>query len=484
MERMLLKLYNTKTRNLSEVKNFGDTKVYACGPTVYNYAHIGNLRTYVFEDLLVKSLRLLEYNIRYAMNITDIGHLTGEFDEGEDKIVKAARERGLTVYEISRFFTEAFFNDCAKLNILRPDKILIASEYIVGMIKVVKVLEQSGFTYFVNGNVYFDTSHFKTYGQMAGINLNKSIDSSVSRVEVDPFKKNKLDFVLWFTNSKFKDQEMKWDSPWGFGYPSWHLECAAMNLDYFKSTLDVHLGGVDHIGVHHINEIAIAECYLNNTWCDIFVHGEFLITEDEKMSKSNNNFITIKDLEANGFSPLDFRYFCLTAHYRTQLKFTFNNLRACRVARENMINRLTSLYSSLNQFDMALLSKNYGNIKSVLENKYYNNFLDKIAFDLNIPQALALLWDLIKDNNLSALSKLRLAFKFDEVLSLNLREGILEDIEMDKVNIGDVMSSLLEERRLAKVRKDFKRADEIREYFHSKGLILIDTEEGTKVRRG
>ncbi|WP_221037508.1 cysteine--tRNA ligase [Borrelia sp. HM] len=481
---MLLRLYNTKTKSLSEVKNFSDTKVYACGPTVYNYAHIGNLRTYIFEDLLIKALRLLKYNVCYAMNITDIGHLTGDFDEGEDKVVKAARERGLTVYEISKFFTEAFFKDCEKLNILRPDKILVASEYILSMIKVVKFLEKNGFTYFVNGNVYFDTSHFKTYGQMAGINLNNSVHYSVSRVEVDHFKKDKSDFVLWFTNSKFKDQEMKWDSPWGFGYPSWHLECAAMNLECFNSNLDIHLGGVDHIGVHHINEIAIVESYLNKKWCDIFVHGEFLIIENEKMSKSNNNFITIKDLEANGFSPLDFRYFCLTAHYRTQIKFTLNNLRACKVARENMINKLTTFYSSLNQFNIALLSENYGNIESVLENKYYNNFLNKIACDLNIPQALALLWDIVRDDNLSALSKLKLAFKFDEILSLNLKEKVLEEIERDRVNIDDFMSSLLEERRLAKLKKDFKRADEIRQYFHSNGLILIDTEDGTRIKRG
>ncbi|AHH03593.1 Cysteinyl-tRNA synthetase [Borrelia nietonii YOR] len=481
---MLLKLYNTKTKSLSEVKNFTDIKVYACGPTVYNYAHIGNLRTYIFEDLLIKSLRLLKYNVNYAMNITDIGHLTGDFDEGEDKVVKAARERGLTVYEISRFFTEAFFDDCAKLNIVRPGKVLVASEYIASMIKVVKVLEQNGFTYFVNGNVYFDTSRFKNYGQMAGINLNNFGCSSVSRVEIDLSKKNKSDFVLWFTNSKFKDQEMKWDSPWGFGYPSWHLECAAMNLDYFKSTLDIHLGGVDHIGVHHINEIAIAECYLNKMWCDLFVHGEFLIMEDEKMSKSNNNFITIKDLESDGFSPLDFRYFCLTAHYRTQLKFTFSNLRACKVARENMLNKLTFLYSSLSQFDMALLNENCDNIESVSENKYYNNFLEKIAFDLSIPQALALLWDIFKYDDLSAFLKLLLAFKFDEVLSLGLKEGVLKEIERDRVNIDDTMHSLIEERRLAKLRKDFKRADEIREYFRSKGFVLIDTEEGTKVKRG
>ncbi|WP_434756938.1 cysteine--tRNA ligase [Borrelia puertoricensis] len=481
---MLLRLYNTKTKSLSEVKNFNDTKVYACGPTVYNYAHIGNLRTYIFEDLLIKSLRLLKYNVNYAMNITDIGHLTGEFDEGEDKVVKAARERGLTVYEISRFFTEAFFCDCEKLNIVRPDKVLIASEYIASMIEVIKVLEQNGFTYFVNGNVYFDTSLFKSYGQMAGINLNGSGFSSVSRVEIDPSKKNKSDFVLWFTNSKFKDQEMKWDSPWGFGYPSWHLECAAMNLDCFRSTLDIHLGGVDHIGVHHINEIAIAECYLNRMWCDIFVHGEFLIMEDEKMSKSNNNFITIKDLETDGFSPLDFRYFCLTAHYRTQLKFTFSNLRACKIARKNMLNKLTAVCSSLNQFDLVLLSKNYENIESVLEKRYYDSFLEKIAFDLSIPQVLALLWDIVKDDNLSAFSKLRLTFKFDEVLSLGLKEGVFREIEKDRIDIDDAMNSLLEERRLAKIRKDFKRADEIREYFYSKGFVLIDTEEGTKVKRG
>ncbi|WKC58148.1 cysteine--tRNA ligase [Borrelia sp. P9F1] len=480
---MILKLYNTKTRGLSEVKKIEETKVYACGPTVYNYAHIGNLRTYIFEDLLVKSLKLLGYSVNYAMNITDIGHLTGEFDEGEDKIVKAARERGLTVYEISRVFTKAFFGDCEKLNILRPDNVLIASEYIANMIEVVKVLEESNFTYFVNGNVYFDTSRFKNYGQMAGIGLFDT-NNSVSRVEADISKRNKTDFVLWFTNSKFRDQEMKWDSPWGFGYPSWHLECAAMNLDCFKDTLDIHLGGVDHIGVHHINEIAIVECYLKKAWCDIFVHGEFLIMGDEKMSKSGGNFITIKDLENDGFSPLDFRYLCLTAHYRTQLKFTLNNLRACRITRENMINRLASIYFSLNQSDISLLDNTDKNIISFQESEYYCNFLEKIAFDLSIPQVLALLWDVIKDPELDSLLKLRLAFKFDEILSLSLKDEVLQAIKRDDVYIDDWMNVLLEERRIAKLRRDFNRADEIRKYFASKGFVLIDTQEGTRVRRG
>ncbi|QMU99362.1 cysteine--tRNA ligase [Borrelia sp. A-FGy1] len=477
---MILKLYNTKTKKISEVKNCCETKVYACGPTVYNYAHIGNLRTYIFEDLLIKTLRLLGYSVNYSMNITDIGHLTGEFDEGEDKVVKAAKERGLTVHEVSKFFTEAFFRDCEKLNIVCPDNVLIASKYVTRMIEVVKVLEKDNFTYFANGNVYFDTSRFKNYGQMAGISTSK-VFNSVSRVEMDVSKKNKTDFVLWFTNSKFKDQEMKWDSPWGFGYPSWHLECATMNLDCFKETLSIHLGGVDHIGVHHINEIAIVECYLKKSWCDLFVHGEFLIMENEKMSKSKGNFITIKDLENYGFSPLDFRYFCLTAHYRTQLKFTLDNLRACKIARENMLNKLVYLYSSLNQFDISLLNKVY---KLCFENKYYNNFLEKIAFDLNIPQALALLWDIVKDNNLEAFLKLRLAFKFDEVLSLNLRKEVLKAIKKDNVHIYDWMNSLLKERQNAKLRGDFSRADEIRDYFISKGFVLIDTEDGTKVKRG
>ncbi|AWG43233.1 cysteine--tRNA ligase [Candidatus Borreliella tachyglossi] len=482
---MILKLYNTKTRDLSEVENSNCIKVYACGPTVYNYAHIGNLRTYIFEDLLIKSLRLLGYKVNYAMNITDIGHLTGDLDEGEDKVVKAARERGLTVYEISRFFAEAFFCDCEKLNIIRPDNVLVASEYIDNMIEVVKVLEQNNYTYFANGNVYFDTSRFKNYGQMACINPNNSNYVSVSRVEVDISKKNKSDFVLWFTNSKFKNQEMKWDSPWGFGYPSWHLECAAMNLDCFNDALDIHLGGVDHIGVHHINEIAIVECYLNKKWCNIFVHGEFLIMEDEKMSKSTNNFITIQDLEDDGFSPLDFRYFCLTAHYRTQLKFTLSNLRACRLARENMLGKLTSLYTMLSQVDIALLNKgDYHDMGASLESRYYNDFLEKVAFDLNIPQVLALLWDILKDDNLETLCKLTLTFKIDEVLSLSLREEVLKKLKRDKVHLDSSMNALLEERRLAKLRKNFKRADEIRDYFISKGFVLIDTQEGTKVRRG
>ncbi|UER67759.1 cysteine--tRNA ligase [Borrelia sp. BU AG58] len=480
---MILTLYNTRTRDLSEVKRAGETRVYACGPTVYNYAHIGNLRTYIFEDLLIKSLRLLGYSVNYAMNITDIGHLTGDSDEGEDKVVRAARERGLTVYEISKFFTKAFFCDCEKLNIVRPDNVLVASEYIANMIKIIKVLEKNNFTYFINGNVYFDTSRFKNYGQMAGINLVNACNS-VSRIEADTSKKNKTDFVLWFTNSKFKDQEMKWDSPWGFGYPSWHLECAAMNLDCFNDTLGIHLGGVDHIGVHHINEIAIMESYLKKDWCEIFVHGEFLIMGDEKMSKSGKGFITVKDLEDGGFSPLDFRYLCLTTHYRTQLKFTLNSLEACRITRVNMISKLTSLYSSLTQSDISLLDEINENIDSSLGSKYYNNFLEKIAFDLNIPQGLALLWDVMKDSRLEALLKLRLAFRFDEIFSLSLREEVMKAIKRDNVHIDDWMNFLLEERRIAKLRKDFSRADEIREYFASKGFVLIDTKEGTRVKRG
>ncbi|WP_324280727.1 cysteine--tRNA ligase [Borreliella garinii] len=480
---MILKLYNTRTRDFSELANFANVKVYACGPTVYNYAHIGNFRTYIFGDLLIKTLRFLGYKVNYAMNITDIGHLTGDLDDGEDKVAKTAREKGLTVYEISKFFTEAFFKDCKKLNVVYPDKVLIASKHIPNMIEVVKILEEKKITYFSNGNVYFDTSCFKSYGEMAGIDLIDK-DMTFSRVDIDKFKRNKTDFVLWFTNSKFKDQEMKWDSPWGFGYPSWHLECAAMNLEYFKDTLDIHLGGVDHIGVHHINEIAIVECFLNKKWCDIFVHGEFLIMDYNKMSKSHGNFITVKDLEEQNFSPLDFRYLCLTSHYRNQLKFSFNNLKASKIARENMINKLSYFYASLDPADLNMLNKDLKNFGFSAEKEYYDSFVEKVSFDLNVSKGLALLWEVIKSENLGFASKLKLAFIFDEIISLNLREEILKKSENHNVIVDENMKTLIEERRIAKCEKNFKRADEIRDFFAKKGFVLIDTKEGTKVKRG
>lgn len=463
----MLKLYNTLSRSKEEFKpiNENNTGLYTCGPTVYNFAHIGNLRTYVFEDILKRVLLVNGYNVKHVMNITDVGHLTDDADEGEDKMLAGARREKKTVWDIAKFYENAFFADTEKLNILDPDIKCRATEHIDDMIKMIQKIEENGYTYKAGGNVYFDITKFEDYGKMAL--LDKSELKAGARITVDENKHNPHDFVLWFTKSKFENQTMQWDSPWGRGFPGWHIECSAMSVKYLGEHFDIHCGGIDHIPVHHTNEIAQTEAAAGKKWVNYWIHGEFLVMKDGKMSKSKGGFITLKTLEDEGYDPLVYRYFLLGAHYRAQLIFKWEALDAAA-------NALTKLKDRIHELkDKAKEDKGLREDRIV---KYWSKFLDSLNDDLNVPQGLALLWTVLKDSELTAAEKIELSGKFDEILGLKLLEteqGVLDsDIE-----------ELIEERIQARKDKNWARADEIRNKLDEMGIILRDTPEGTTWRK-
>lgn len=463
---MSLHLYNTLSRKLEEFSPLipGQASLYCCGPTVYNYAHIGNLRTYIFEDILRRTLQNNGYTVKHVMNVTDVGHLSDDGDEGEDKMIRSAREKGMSVWDISRMFTDAFFNDTDRLNLLRPQVSCKASDHIQEMIQMISGLEAGGFTYQAGGNVYFDTAHFPQYGQMAM--LDKQVEATESRVETDLNKKNSRDFVLWFTQSKFEGQSMLWDSPWGRGYPGWHIECSAMATKYLGERVDIHCGGVDHVSVHHTNEIAQSEAFCGHKWVNYWVHGEFLILQKAKMSKSSGTFLTIQSLIDQGYDPLDYRYFTYSGHYRTQLTFTFEALDGARSARRNLNEKVLSLKG---------LEKNP---LMNPQNSFLLAFFDSINNDLNLPQALAQVWLLLKDTETAPAEKLGTLYAMDQILALGL-ESLVEDDQTLPPEIQD----LLELRKQARINKDWAGSDKIRAQIATFGWIVEDGPGGQKIKK-
>lgn len=465
-------LYNTLTRNKDEFIPINKNKVglYTCGPTVYNFAHIGNLRTYIFEDALKKSLEYVGYKVKHVMNVTDVGHLQSDGDEGEDKMLLGATREHKTVWEIARFYEDAFFDDCKKLNIKRPTVVCRATEHIEDMIKFIQKLEERGYTYNANGNVYFEIDKFEDYTKLA----NLSIDDleAGSRIEIDPNKKNPLDFVLWFTNSKFSNQIMQWDSPWGRGFPGWHLECSAMSMKYLGERIDIHCGGIDHIPVHHTNEIAQSECALGHKWVNYWVHGEFLVEDGGKMSKSKGDFLTVTRLEEEGFNPLDYRYFCLQSKYRKQLVFSFESLKDAQNGYKALKKKIGAILSDID---------NNENVNEENINLYKEKFKTQISDDLNIANAFTVLNEVIKDNNLNNKEKSMLIEDFDKVLSLNLME--IEEVIPSNIDV-ELVDRLLKERNEARKEKNFKRADEIRNELAAMNIEILDSKEGStwKVR--
>lgn len=457
-----MKLFNTMTRKVEEFVPLKDGEVglYCCGPTVYNYAHIGNLRTYIFEDTLHRVLVNHGYKLNHVMNITDVGHLTGDGDDGEDKLKKRSREEGKSVYEIADFYTKAFFEDEEKLNIICPNVTPKATDHIGDMISLIKVLEEKGHTYTSNGNVYFSIESISDYGKLSGQNNDEKL--SGARIEVDKAKKNPKDFVLWFTNSKFPDQAMTWDSPWGRGYPGWHIECSAMSMKYLGPQFDIHCGGVDAIPVHHTNEIAQSEAATGKKWVNYWCHGEFLINDSGKMSKSTGDFLTLTSLIDKGYDPLDYRYFVLTGHYRTQLKFSYEALSAARSARE----KLTSFVLELKR----------GVSKEGKAAPYYDNFLSSMENDLKTPEALSFMWKMIKDSTINDEDKLYTLLKMDDYLGLGLRK--VEKKE-EKEDIPSEILSLLDERNRAKKEKNYSLSDKIRDELKEKGYTIKDTPSGS-----
>ena len=432
--------------------------MYTCGPTVYHYAHIGNLRTYIMEDVLEKTLRFIGYEVKRCMNITDIGHLSSDSDTGVDKMVKSAQESHKTVLDIAKFYTDAFFKDTERLNIKTPEIVSPATSNIEEYIKIITKLLDTGYAYKAGGNVYFDTSKLKNYFVLTGGDTSDVITGVRDTVEEDTNKKNKNDFVLWFTKSKFEDQELKWETPFGLGYPGWHIECSGISLKYLGEYLDIHCGGVDNIFPHHTNEIAQSESYIGHDWCHYWVHGAHLNDKSGKMSKSKGDTLTIDTLEDKGYNPLSYRFMCLNSHYRSQLVFSYEALDNAENAYKKLKNRVLSL-------------KDDNNIDQDKYEEYINRFKECIEDDLNTSNAITLLYDVLKSDITDA-TKIALVKKFDEVLSLDLTK---KDNNIDEAYIN----SMIAKRKEAKKNKDFALADKIREDLLKEGIILKDTREGT-----
>ena len=460
-----MKLYNTMDRKVEEFVPIEEGKVgmYCCGPTVYNYAHIGNLRTYIFEDILHRTLEEAGYRVKHVMNITDVGHLTGDGDDGEDKLGKRSRETGKSVWDIAAFYTDAFFADEKALNIKRPNVVCKATDHINEMIALIKRLEENGHTYTSGGNVYFSIDTIDDYGKLAGQKQEDKL--SGARIAVDGNKRNPQDFVLWFTNSKFGEQAMMWDSPWGRGYPGWHIECSAMSMKYLGEAFDIHCGGIDAIPVHHTNEIAQSEAATGHKWVNYWCHGEFLLNDKGKMSKSSGEFLTLPVLVGHGYNALDYRYFCLGGHYRTQLKFSYEALDHAKSARERLNGIVAELKAKAKASD-TLSEKAEG---------YKNSFFDALFNDLRCPEALAVMWKMLKDGSISDSEKLALLYSMDKVLGLDLDK--IEAKKEEKVG-GEEEWRLVEERKQAKAAKNYQRADEIRKELEERGYIVKDTPQG------
>ena len=461
-----MKLYNTLSRKVEEFKPHeeGKVKFYTCGPTVYHYAHIGNIRNYIGHDILDKTLRYLDYEVTRCMNITDVGHLTSDSDSGEDKMLLASKRENKSAYDIAKFYTDAFFKDFELVNCRRPEIVSPATENIDKYIEMITKLIDKGYAYQSGGNVYFDISKLDDYYVLTNHKEDEMVVGVREGVEEDSNKRNQADFALWFTTSKFENQEMVWDSPWGVGYPGWHIECSGISIKYLGEYLDIHGGGVDNIFPHHTNEIAQSEAYLGHKWCNYWFHNEHLMDESGKMSKSKGAILSVSLLKEKGYDPIAFRFMVLSSHYRKQLVFSFEALEQA----QNTLNKLRNRINNISD---------EGELDSDKFEEYNNRFKDALSEDLNTSNALTVLYDLLKDDSVSNKTKLELISSFDKVLSLDLINNTEEEIDKDLV---DFINSKIEERAEAKKNKDYALADSIRDELTSKGIRLIDTKEGTK----
>ena len=458
-----MKIYNTLSKKVEEfVPNVeGHVKIYTCGPTVYHYAHIGNLRTSISEDIMEKGFKFLGYKVDRVMNITDVGHLVGDGDSGEDKMLVASKREKKSSKEIAAYYTDCFFDDCKKLNVIKPDVVSNATDNIDMYIKMITKLIDDGYAYLSAGNVYFDTTKFADYYKLSGRNTEDLMVAVREDISEDEAKKNPFDFGLWFTNSKFDNQELQWDSPWGRGYPGWHIECSGISIKYLGEYLDIHCGAEDAIFPHHTNEIAQSEAYLGHKWCNYWVHLGFLNDESGKMSKSNGEFLTVSLLEKKGYNPLSYRYMCLNSYYHSQLTFTYEILDGAQNAYFKLKNRVSKL--------------RHDEIDEVKKNEYIEKFKETIEDDLNTSNMITLVYDVLKDD-ISDGTKYAIIAEFDKVLSLDLT--IMEEKEVDK-DLEKLVLEKIEERKEAKKNKDFALADKIRDELLEKGIKLIDTREGT-----
>ena len=468
-----MQLYNSLSHKKEEFKTHepGKVSMYTCGPTVYHFAHIGNLRSYIMEDVLEKALRWEGYEVKRVMNITDVGHLSSDADTGEDKMVKGAQREHKTVMDIAKFYTDAFFADCEKLNIKYPDVVQPATGMIPEYIQVITHLLDTGYAYLAGGNVYFDTSRLEKYYVFNDHDAEDLATGVREGVEEDVNKRNKNDFVLWFTKSKFEDQALKWDSPWGVGYPGWHIECSCISMKYLGEYLDLHCGGVDNAFPHHTNEIAQSESYLGHPWCSHWFHVHHLNTNSGKMSKSKGEFLTVSLLEEKGYDPLCYRLFCLQSHYRKALTFSWENLDNARATYEKLVARVAAL-SEEGEPDMAGAEKYQAQFREALDN------------DLNTSLAVTTLYDVLKAD-LSSAAKRTLIASFDQVLGLELLEkaAALREKEATPAEGDGEIETLIAQRAAAKAAKNWAEADRIRDQLKAQGVELIDTKEGTTWRR-
>ena len=468
------RIYNTLTRKVEQFipNEEGKVGMYTCGPTVYHFAHIGNLRSYIMEDLLEKTLRYIGYDVKRVMNITDVGHLSSDADTGEDKMLKGAKREHKTVMEIAKFYTDAFFADCADLNIKTPDVVESATNCISEFIHMIEGLLEKGFAYESGGNIYFDTSKLKEYYVLSNHSEEELLVGVRDDVDEDGNKRNKTDFVLWFTKSKFEDQELKWESPWGLGYPGWHIECSCISMKHLGEYMDIHCGGVDNIFPHHTNEIAQSEAYLGHKWCNYWFHVHHLNDKAGKMSKSKGEFLTVSLLKEKGYDPRVYRLYCLQSHYRKPLEFSFEALDNAGAAFEKLTKRIGSL------------RKDGGAVEPEKFDAWKARFQAVLCDDLNSSMALTVLYDMLKED-MSDATKYALAEDFDRVLSLDLTTAYAQRQAGNEVDaeLEAYVLERIEERKAAKKARDFARADEIRAQLLEKGIVLEDTREGVKWKK-
>ncbi|HYF05078.1 MAG TPA: cysteine--tRNA ligase [Patescibacteria group bacterium] len=458
---MQIQLYNTLHRTIEPLKpiKYKEIKLYTCGPTVYHFAHIGNLRTYIFEDILRRTLEYFDYSVNHAMNITDVGHLVGDGDEGEDKMEVGARREGVHPLEIAKKYETKFFEDMTALSNLQPHKVLRATDSIAEQIEIIKILEEKGFTYQDEAAIYFDTSKLKDYGKLSGQKLEDKLVGSRGDVVVDSSKKHPADFALWFfLTGRYKNHILQWPSPWGVGFPGWHIECSAISRKLLGQPFDIHCGGVDHIGTHHTNEIAQSEAAFDTPLCNFWMHGEFLNVDSKRMGKSEGNLFTLDQLKEKGIHPLAFRYFCLNAHYRTQLNFTLEAVAGAASALERLYRQLEDEHT-----------------EEYTKNQYTEKFDAALATDLNTPQAIAAVWELLSDTTIPG--------RKAQVRHMLKILGFPDELPVLDTNIPIEISEKLKTRQMAKENKDFALADTLRSEVQALGFEILDTKDGQKLKK-
>jgi cysteinyl-tRNA synthetase len=465
-----MKIFNSLTKNVEEfvTNEPGKVNMYTCGPTVYHYAHIGNLRSYIMEDVLEKTLRYSGYDVKRVMNITDVGHLSSDADTGEDKMIKGAKREHKTVMEIAKFYTDAFFDDCAKLNIKVPDVVEPATNCIDEFINMIGTLLDKGYAYKAGENIYFDTSKLKSYyvfGNQSEEELMVGVRDDVSE---DTNKRNRNDFVLWFTKSKFEDQALKWDSPWGVGYPGWHIECSCISMKHLGESMDIHCGGIDNMFPHHTNEIAQSEAFTGHKWCNYWFHVHHLVEQGAdgkagKMSKSKGEFLTVSLLEEKGYDPIAYRFFCLQSHYRKPLLFSFDALDQAVGTFRKLKNRIASIEAE-------------GEVRDEVIKEWHDKFTESVGNDINTSMGITLVYDVLK-SDITGNEKRAVIEDYDKVLSLDLLKEESAEAGADDELVAYIEAKI-EERKEAKKNKDFAKADAIRDELAAKGITIKDTREG------